>query len=299
MNISEVTRHNIIDTLRSEQIQWHGRLEEINFLKRLFNLSVLPSTDSRFRNAEGDIWQHRVNNYDWDDDWVYNYPAFNLIHGADGVFLCFLCEMVHPAVRADSNEVAHLIQLFNDNLAVDGWELVEQTRLSGKPVFAARLRLTDLSANLVKTIAIKLNTDYVSQQITRMNAALESDPDLAIGTAKEFLETICKTILNETGVETDNKKLPQLVRLTQRELKLVREDIPEHAKAADTIRNLLSSLTTISSNIAELRNPYGTGHGRGANFQGLQSRHARLAVNAASALGVFLFETYVEQQTTQ
>jgi hypothetical protein len=33
----------------------------------------MPSTDSRFQNAEGDIWQHMVNNSDWD----YQYLLYN------------------------------------------------------------------------------------------------------------------------------------------------------------------------------------------------------------------------------
>jgi hypothetical protein len=38
-----------------------------------------------------------------------------------------------------------------------------------------------------------------------------------------------------------------------------------------------------------------TGHGKHARSRRLQRRHARLAVGAAPALGVFLFETYQEQ----
>lgn len=41
---------------------YYGRLDEIPFLKRIYNLSQLPSNDSRFANAEGDIWQHTMNN---------------------------------------------------------------------------------------------------------------------------------------------------------------------------------------------------------------------------------------------
>jgi hypothetical protein len=33
-----------------------------------------------------------------------------------------------------------------------------------------------------------------------MEAAINSDPELAIGTAKEFLETVCNTILTERGI---------------------------------------------------------------------------------------------------
>jgi len=39
----------------------------------------------------------------------------------------------------------------------------------------------------------------MAEQILRMETALESDPSLAIGTAKELIETCCKTILSERG----------------------------------------------------------------------------------------------------
>ena len=49
---------------------------------------------------------------------------------------------------------------------------------------------------------------------------------------------------------------------------------------------------SVAIGIAELRNLYGTGHGKGGNHKGLTVRHARLAVSASAALCMFLFETY-------
>jgi len=45
--------------------------------------------------------------------------------------------------------------------------------------------------------------------------------------------------------------------------------------------------------IAELRNHYGSGHGREPTAKGLQPRHTRLAVGAAATLVTFLFETHL------
>ncbi len=75
-------------------------------------------------------------------------------------------------------------------------------------------------------------------------------------------------------------------------LQLTPDHIQDEAKAADTIKRLLGNLANITSGLAELRNAYGTGHGRHASSKGLQSRHARLAVGAASTLAVFLVETH-------
>jgi hypothetical protein len=296
--ISVVTRLNIFDTIRVEGVAWSGRLPEDDFLARLFDLQSLPSDDGRFENASGDIWQHRINNLDWEEHWVFTDKRFKLLHGPDDVFLRFLCEMLHPVVRDNREEVVQLRQVFNQHLKADGWELYERTSISGKPVYSARRLLADSRTVMqaVQAVASVLNAEYVSQQITRMETALNDDPELAIGTAKEFVETLCKTILDDLGVAHDAAlEFPKLVRLTLKELELVPDQIAAQARGADTIRVLLNNLASISNGLAEIRNLYGTGHGKHARSRGLQRRHARLAVGTASTLGVFLFETYQEK----
>jgi anaerobic selenocysteine-containing dehydrogenase len=75
------------------------------------------------------------------------------------------------------------------------------------------------------------------------------------------------------------------------------EHIPDDAKASDSIKRLLSNLATITNGVAELRNSYGTGHGKNSKTKGLSPRHAKLAVGAASTLAIFLVETHHEQSS--
>lgn len=295
MKITELTRRDIIDALTIEQVQWHGRLDEVGFLSRLYDLQSLPSYDSRFENAQGDIWKHRIINFDWEDDWVFSDERFSLMHGDDDVFLRFLCETIHPIVRTDPTEVERLHQLYNNFLVNDGFQIVEKSRISNKPVFVGRYvgMAGAPGIEVARKLPFVADKTYVSQQITRMETAVQNDPGLAIGTAKELIETCCKTILEERGISTPkNPDLPQLVKLTSKELALTPDDIPEQAKAAKTIKRLLSNLATITQGIAELRNQYGTGHGKSADAKGLLPRHAKLAVGAASTLAVFLVETH-------
>ena len=132
-----------------------------------------------------------------------------------------------------------------------------------------------------------------------MEGAVDTDPELAIGTAKEFVESVCKTILDERNVsweKTDD--LPALVRKAMKELRLTPGDVAASAPAADTIRRMLMNLATIVQGSAEVRNAYGTGHGKSKTQarQRLTPRRARLAVGAAATLGTFLYETYEERQ---
>jgi hypothetical protein len=137
--ITEVTRLRLFDALRKAGTVWYGSMDEVSFLRRLYDLHELESTDSRFPTAEGDIIQHRYNNPgDWEDDWVLTDPRFQLADGPDEVLLRFLAEMVHPAVRTDSEEAEQLLALFNARLAADGYKLAPVESVSGHPVYGAR-----------------------------------------------------------------------------------------------------------------------------------------------------------------
>ena len=293
--ITEVTRRAIFDFLTIGGHNYAGRLEEQEFLARLFDLKKMPSTDRRFENAAGDIWKHRVMNRDWPDDWVFYDGRFDLLHGPDETFLRFLCETVHPVVQPDPDVAVEMAKAYNEHLTKDGWEVVEKMRISDKPVYAARPAIAGagVSVKAAKEVAFTLDVDYVSQQITRMESAINDDPELAIGTAKEFLETVCKTVLSECDVKYDkNEDLPKLVKRAVEKLKLVPEGLTNTAKAADHIGLLLKNLAAIGHHLAEIRNPFGTGHGKEATHKGLEPRHARPVVGAASTLGVFLFECH-------
>ena len=147
----------------------------------------------------------------------------------------------------------------------------------------------------IRSLAASFDLPALRDEIDRLTRAADEDPALAVGTAKEMVETICKTILQDREVPHQGEDLPQLVRITAKELSLVPENIPDHAKGSEVIRRMLSSLNQISQGIAELRNLYGTGHGREGRFTGIQPRHAKLAIGAAATLGTFLMETHLER----
>ncbi len=163
---------------------------------------------------------------------------------------------------------------------------------------ANRLCATSLPLDRLKEATQHFDFDfgYIKDQIARMEKAVDSDPELAIGTAKELIETCCKTILTERKESfSSSAKMSQLSKATFKVLRLAPEDIPEDARAHDTIKMLLSNLASVGNAIAELRNEYGTGHGKDGRSKGLTTRHAKVAVGAASTLVVFLYDTHKER----
>jgi hypothetical protein len=297
-DISRTTRVNIFDGLKLDQVCWNGRLDDVEFLQRLYDLKTLPSTDGRYKDAAGDIWQHRVNNpEDWSDDWVYGDRRFNLLEGSADQFLRFLCEMVHPVVRPDKDESIRLVSQFNDQLRKEGWTLVLEEKIAGRPRYVARkTQLGERSVSRAKNVADALDAGWMQKEIERLENAVESDPALAIGTAKELVETCCKSILTKREVPfSRSADLPELTKLLTKELKLVPEGISDSAKGSEAIRLILRNLTALTQYLAELRGLYGSGHGRDGKHRGLEPRHARLAVAAAVAFIDFVTETYHER----
>ncbi|HYV35243.1 MAG TPA: abortive infection family protein [Gemmataceae bacterium] len=161
-------------------------------------------------------------------------------------------------------------------------------------------RITRVSGSLsvggLHAKAAEFNADYMTAEIKRIERAVTDDPALAIGAAKELVETCCKTILAARGKPvTDKPDVQPLVRRTCEELQLTPDGIPEDARGAKVIKGILGNLSTITQNLAELRNLYGTGHGKDGTVKGLTARHARLAVGAAVALVEFLFDTHTDR----
>jgi len=292
-------RTKILDGLKLEGLAWNGALDDVEFLSRLYDLGELPSHDSRFKDAAGDIWQHCINNNDWDRDWVFSDERFHLANGPADQFLRFLCEVVHPVVRPDRDEALKLVSYFNHQLRQVAWELFEEERIAGRPRFAFR-SVTHQGGRSVlraRTVADALDAGWMAKEIERLENGIDRDPALAIGTAKELVETCCKTILTKRGVPfTKSEDLGELTKKVAKELLLVPEGISDEAKGAENIRLILRNLTQLTNNLAQLRGLYGTGHGRDGSYRGLQPRHARLAVASAVAFIDFIADTYRQRE---
>jgi hypothetical protein len=294
--ITQVTRQRIFDELRLSNVEWAGRMDEDKFLSRTFDLTALRSNDRRCNTMLGDVNRHRVawGKVDWEHDWVYDDDRLNLMHRPDDVLLTFLCEMVHPLVRSDEAEAASLVVVFNRHLARDGFEIAPVQFVSGRPIYAGRATLGGLSQRVddARRVADEFGSSVIAAQITRMEASIQTDPALAIGSAKEFVETFCKGVLTQTGQPPSGREdLPKLVHLARQALRLDADKTTE-----ETLRRTLSSLATLTQGIAELRGQLGTGHGPDPSTPAPSTHVARFAVNLAVALGVFLFETFQAQQ---
>ena len=258
--ISEVTRRAIVDFLSASGIDWAGRLPEDDFLARLYDLTTMPSTDGRVRNAAGDINQHRINWRDWPDDWVFYDERFNLLRAPDDQFLRFLCETAHPIVRPDPDQARDLVAAYNCELAADGWSLVETKPISGRPVFAAQ-RLGE-RAHVFEEPTGWQKVDRQLQEVrSRLDTAESEEQHQAIGLlCREVLISVAQEVYDSTRHITPDGILPSdtdagrmLEGFFSMELKgVANEEARAHAKAALRLTLALQHKRTADFRMAAL-----------------------------------------------
>lgn len=141
-DIYEMFRHGIADDAPFNiniEYPYYGRLDEIEFLERLYNLQEMKSNDPRYSNAREDIVQHTINNDDYPYCWVFTDDRFQLNKGSDETYLKFLCEIFHPYVRDEQKEWVQFFGEINKLIRVDGYELYSKEIISGRNVYGRRL----------------------------------------------------------------------------------------------------------------------------------------------------------------
>ena len=146
----------------------------------------------------------------------------------------------------------------------------------------------------------KFSSQYLSAQIDLMLKMQSENPTEAIGKAKELVESCCKTILDDNNISWDkNWDVGQLAGESIKHLKLMPNNIPDTAPAATEMKAILGNLRAIATNLAVLRNPYGSGHGKSASYKGLEERHAKLAVGSSITFVGFLWDTHERRNTDE
>ncbi len=144
----------------------------------------------------------------------------------------------------------------------------------------------DISEGLTSFDSASVNRAW-RRTIRRQN----DDPEGAITAARTLLECVCKSILDEGGVEYDSAtiELHQLYKLVAKELNLSPD---QHTETL--FKQILGGCSAIVNGLGSLRNKLGDAHGTGVKHVRPSSRHARLAVNLAGAMALFLVETHAK-----
>ncbi|HEY5858499.1 MAG TPA: abortive infection family protein [Aldersonia sp.] len=174
---------------------------------------------------------------------------------------------------------------FWKSLERDGYRRDPESGVLDIPV---RTLAAEALANLKDAAAIR-------GHLTRIQRALNDDPELAIGSAKELIESTAKLVLDERGVAYDQgTKITALIPRAQDSLGLSPGAASGGPDGGSSIKRILGGASSVALGVAELRNQYGTGHGSTRARSGLGPRHAHLAVNAAIMWCQLMFDTLAD-----
>lgn len=146
------------------------------------------------------------------------------------------------------------------------------------------------SADFIKK---EFSSESMNEQVDLLMKMHIEHPTDAIGKSKEVLESCCKTILTNQGIDIpDDWDAPRLSKETAKLLKVSVGDVDTNGTEGKIVKQILGSLQGLATGVIEFRNAYGDGHGHAAQFQPLPVRHAKLAVGSCLTLVEYYWETY-------
>ncbi len=160
--------------------------------------------------------------------------------------------------------------------------------MRGKPTDSWRTRAAVSEALDV------FNSTYMQEVWNKAIARRETDPDGAVTSARQLLESVCKHILTDAQKPFNEKlPLPQLYQLAASELEIAPS---EHT--APIFSSLFKACTELVESIGRLRNHLSDAHGHGPFGSMPDWRHAELAVNLSAAMATYMAAVWAGRQPT-
>lgn len=293
--LSELTKRDIkklftdgleIDTIglgiSSETIKmnWHGCITELEFIKRITDITSIKVIDPKCKNFEEEFIKHRILNDDYDNDYFFEDDRLPFKTANDETYLNIICEMFHPIVREEESYWQNFLNMINELIHEDGFEIIQSGKISGRNIFSWK-RITYFDDDYIKPsmsiIYETFDSKFIRQQLDIMNKAVNNNTALAIGKAKELLETCYKYISNKKNIILT--KEDNLMQMDKKIRKILKFEITAENKDIPGIAILCSGLSNIVHGISELRNSFGDGHGKDAElFNPLSPSYAKLIV---------------------
>ncbi len=134
----------------------------------------------------------------------------------------------------------------------------------------------------------------IEVEFRRALQTVTDDPGAAITAGCAILEALFKSYLEQKEIELPTKQtIKPLWSTVQKELGLD----PKNQTDAD-IQRILSGMTSVVDGIGALRTHAGSAHGGGKLRYRVKPRHARLLINSAHTLALFLIESWKQREAT-
>ncbi len=147
-------------------------------------------------------------------------------------------------------------------------------------------KLSSIIENKEQWQELKVYIDLISNN-RKLN------PNIALDGAKSIMETICKTILGNKGIEFNScEKLGKLIKDTYNSLPFISYI---NSQDANNARQILSSFENIAKTIGEFRNSHGAlSHGRDIQAQTFDIYLTELVIASSDIISSFLILAHSE-----
>jgi hypothetical protein len=135
---------------------------------------------------------------------------------------------------------------------------------------------------------------HIDEQVKALEQSISENPALAFDLARTVIESACKTILAERGVEYGkDDELPKVFKAATQALPFLPLALAGDSGARRSLLKTLSGLSTALHGVCELRNLFGfSSHGTDAPHLAMEGTQALLAAQAADAIVGFLYTVH-------
>lgn len=138
-----------------------------------------------------------------------------------------------------------------------------------------------------------INFDTVTRDLERALTNADSDPEDSVTSACAVVESVCRSIIVELGVDMPAKRDIQTLFRTVRDHLGLDPKGEFKSEVAEDVRTTLGGLAACIHGIGSLRTHGGDAHGRErGHARYIDARIARLAIHSAGAAALFLIETW-------
>ena len=149
-----------------------------------------------------------------------------------------------------------------------------------------------VSSQNLKDLILEKDVSAINLEFERALKNVDSDPLEAISAACNILESICKVYIEDEQLSLPNKQtLRFLWKTVSKDLNFDPSKLQD-----DDLKKVLSGMHSIVDGISALRTHGSSAHGQGRQMYKPEPRHARLAVNSAHSLALFVLETWNSQK---
>lgn len=182
-----------------------------------------------------------------------------------------------------------VVEYLNKRLVFDDLRL----EIVGRKVRLVDIATTASVVGELSAMAETIDFDTASRDLDRALQHANADPELAATGACAVVESVCHSILIELNADIPAKQdIKGLYRALCEPLGLspTKEGLP--SEIVNDVRAVLSGLVTAVQSIGALRTHAGGAHGKQRGHQHIDARIAKLAIHSASAVALFLIETW-------